>query len=116
MRIKIGSYPDSILKDVSNFFNYKSNANSIKMMLVFGIRSTSKEKFDYENVGFEIDTHVLFSDEEYNYYLELIKNRLKIDKVEKENIVSLINVGAIDLNIEINMSKDLSDFMNRNIK
>lgn len=115
MRIKTSKNTLDQLAETTKNLKFSSNAETLKLAISFALNKyNSKElvKVNYDQQGFEIDTHILFG-EEADYYNLIIKSYFKVNKVEPEHICVLIEVGFNELITVLKINKyDIAKVIN----
>ncbi len=106
MRIKTTEKTLLTLAEVTKTLGLNSNADTLKLAISIALnRYSCKEELkvhEFDESGFEIDTHILFGDE-LEYYYEIIKffnNKTVANpscNVSKHDICILIENGYIEL-------------------
>lgn len=95
MRIKTSKNTLDQLAETTKNLKFSSNAETLKLAISFALNKYSSEQIqgvEYDQQGFEIDTHILFG-EELDYYNQVIKFYYKVNDVRPEHICLLIEAG-----------------------
>lgn len=99
MRIKTSKNTLDQLADTTKSLNFSSNAETLKLAISFALSKYSAaqlEEIEYDQQGFEIDTHILLG-EEVDYYQQLLKFYFKVEEIKAEHICVLIEAGFNEL-------------------
>ncbi len=99
MRIKTSKSTLEQLAETTKNLKFSSNAETLKLAISFALNKYTVEEIqsiDYDQQGFEIDTHILFG-EELEYYNQVIKFYFKTNEVKPEHICILIEAGFSEM-------------------
>lgn len=107
MRIKTSKNTLDQLAETTKNLKFSSNAETLKLAISFALSKYSVEdieSIEYDQQGFEIDTHILFG-EELDYYYQVIKFYFKADHIKAEHICVLIEAGFAELSKVLKINK-----------
>lgn len=115
MRIKTSKNTLDQLAETTKNLKFSSNAETLKLAISFALNKYSCNQLidlEYDQQGFEIDTHILFG-EDLDYYYQVIKFYFKADEVKNEHICILIEAGFTELLMILKINKhDLARVVN----
>ncbi len=99
MRIKTSKNTLDQLVETTKNLKFSSNAETLKLAISFALNKYSQDEIseiEFDQQGFEIDTHILFG-EELDYYNQIIKFYFKTNAVKPEHICVLIEAGFSEM-------------------
>lgn len=106
MRIKTSSEVLENLEMVKKQLGFENNAQVLKLAVNFALNDfqIDEEEYNQENNGFEIDTKVLFGDDE-EVYKEFLKQVYSKNECTKKDYEYVVNNGFAKLYYYIKISK-----------
>ncbi len=115
MRIKTSKNTLDQLAETTKNLKFSSNAETLKLAISFAMNKYNAQQLEhveFDQQGFEIDTHILFG-EDLDYYYQVIKFYFNADEIKHEHICVLIEAGFTELLMVLKINKyDIAKVVN----